>query len=530
MDIQFLGTGAGQPSKARNVSSLALKLLDEINEVWLFDCGEATQNQILETTIRPRKVSKIFITHLHGDHIFGLPGFLSSRAFQANEEQTDLDIYGPVGIKSFVMTSLRVSGSRLPYRIHFHEFDEHSLGKILETDKFTVYAEALDHTIFCVGYRIMQKDLEGTLDADKLKAAGVPFGPLFGKVKNGQDVTLEDGTKIIAADYISAPRPGKIITILGDTRKTDASVRLGVNADVLVHESTYGKGDEKIAKKHGHSTNMQAAEVAREAGAKRLLLNHISARFLSKDISQLRKDASSIFENVYVVKDRLILLGRNQEKLEKLYASHPQAECIGIDITDSSDVQDLVEELYQRYGQIDILVNNAGYGIFEAFDRISDQQVQEMFEVNTFALMQLSRLMGAHMKEAGKGHIVNIVSMAGLVATAKSSLYSATKFAAIGFSNALRLELMPFGVHVTTVNPGPIRTTFFDQADPDGSYVKAVDRYILEPDFVAKKIVKNFGKAKRELNLPWLLNLTHKLYTLFPRISDKLASKMFNFK
>ena len=223
--------------------------------------------------------------------------------------------------------------------------------------------------------------------------------------------------------------------------------------------------------------------------------------------------------------DRLILLGRNQEKLEQLYASHPQAECIGINITDSSSVQDLVEELYQRYGQIDILVNNAGYGIFEAFDRISDQQVQEMFEVNTFALMQLSRLMGAHMKEAGKGHIVNIVSMAGLVATAKSSLYSATKFAAIGFSNALRLELMPFGVHVTTVNPGPIRTTFFDQA-----YVKAVDRYILEPDFVAKKIVKNFGKAKRELNLPWLLNLTHKLYTLFPRISDKLASKMFNFK
>jgi len=228
--------------------------------------------------------------------------------------------------------------------------------------------------------------------------------------------------------------------------------------------------------------------------------------------------------------DRLILLGRNQEKLEKLYANHPQTECIGIDITDSSAVQQLVEELYQRYGQIDVLVNNAGYGIFEDFDRISDQQVREMFEVNTFALMQFSRLIGAHMKSVGKGHIVNIVSMAGLVATAKSSLYSATKFAAIGFSNALRLELMPFGVHVTTVNPGPIRTTFFDQADPDGSYVKAVDRYILEPDFVAKKIVKNFGKPKRELNLPWLLNLTHKLYTLFPRISDKLASKMFNYK
>lgn len=303
MEIQFLGTGAGQPAKARNVSSLVLKLLDEINEIWMFDCGEGTQRQILETTIKPRKIRKIFITHLHGDHVFGLPGFLSSRAFQANEEQTDVDIYGPVGIKSLVMASLRTSGARLPYRIYFHEFNEKHVGKILETDKFTVYAEKLAHTIFCVGYRVVQKDLEGTLDAEKLKAAGVPFGPLFGKIKNGQDIVLEDGRKIIAQDYVSAPKKGKVVTILGDTRKTDASIRLGLGADVLVHESTYGKGDEKLARRHGHSTNMEAAKVAKAASAKKLLLNHISARFLSRDISKMRSDAQEIFENVHVVRD-----------------------------------------------------------------------------------------------------------------------------------------------------------------------------------------------------------------------------------
>lgn len=228
--------------------------------------------------------------------------------------------------------------------------------------------------------------------------------------------------------------------------------------------------------------------------------------------------------------DQLILLGRNKEKLVQIYGNHPCAELIEIDITDDSALETLVTDLYLRYGKIDVLINNAGYGIFEEFDLISDQDIHQMFEVNTFALMNLSRRLSARMKESRKGHIINIVSMAGLIATGKSSLYSATKFAAIGFSNALRLELMPYGVYVTTVNPGPIRTGFFDQADPDGTYLKSVSRFLLEADAVAKKIVKIIGKNKRELNLPVLLNLAHKFYTLFPKLADKLAGETFNYK
>ncbi|MGX7074550.1 SDR family NAD(P)-dependent oxidoreductase [Falseniella ignava] len=231
-----------------------------------------------------------------------------------------------------------------------------------------------------------------------------------------------------------------------------------------------------------------------------------------------------------LVDDQLILLGRNKDKLAQLYGDHPHTELVEIDITDDQALEVLVADLYQHYGKIDVVINNAGYGIFEDFDHISNQDIHQMFEVNTFALMNLSRRIATRMKESRKGHIINIVSMAGLIATGKSSLYSATKFAAIGFSNALRLELMPYGVYVTTINPGPIRTGFFDQADPDGTYLKSIDRFLLEPNAVAQKIVKIIGKNKRELNLPALLNLAHKFYTLFPKLADKLAGGTFNYK
>ncbi|VTS22745.1 short chain dehydrogenase [Streptococcus porcinus] len=228
--------------------------------------------------------------------------------------------------------------------------------------------------------------------------------------------------------------------------------------------------------------------------------------------------------------DLLLLLGRNKDKLETLYKEYPNKKCFQINISDAQAINSLLLDIYQEFPTIDIVINNAGFGSFKSFDQYTHQEIEEMFRVNTLASIDFSRLIGLKMAEQNHGHIVNIVSMAGLVATSKSSVYAATKFAMIGYSNALRLELAEKNVYVTTINPGPIKTGFFDQADPSGQYLKSVNNFALEPDNVAKKTVAILGKNKRELNLPWTLAVTHLFYSLFPRLSDYLARKVFNYK
>lgn len=299
MDLLFLGTGSGVPAKHRNVSSIALKLLEERNSIWMFDCGEATQHQILNTTLKPRKIEKIFITHMHGDHIFGLPGLLSSRAFQGGD--TPLTIYGPSGIKQFVLNSLRLSASHIKYPVKFVEFNDDEV--IFQDNQFKVSVCKLKHGIPSYGFRIEEANHEGTLLAEDLKAIGVPFGPLFGKLKNGETVTLEDGRIINGKDYIGPTQKGRIVTILGDTIKTVNSIKLAENADILIHESTFNHDDVKLATSYNHSTSVQAATVAKEAKAKKLLLTHISARYLTKDVQELQKEAREVFANTFVMHD-----------------------------------------------------------------------------------------------------------------------------------------------------------------------------------------------------------------------------------
>ena len=313
MQIQFLGTGAGMPSKERNTSALALKLLEERGTVWLFDCGEATQHQILHTSIRPRKIEKIFITHLHGDHIFGLPGLLSSRSFLGGEDT--LTLYGPKGLKEWIEFSFELSNTHITYPIEFVEIQE---GVIFEDEQFIVTAMELEHVIQCFGFRIEQKPLPGELLVEKARELGVPKGPLLGKLKNGQDITLEDGEIILSKEVTSPPKKGFIVTILGDTRLCDNSKLLSRQADIVVHEATFDHSTSQHAANYGHSTNIEAAQIAKEAGAHYLLINHISARFLQADIQKLVLDAKETFPDLYLVKDFDQFSWKNNELIQEI--------------------------------------------------------------------------------------------------------------------------------------------------------------------------------------------------------------------
>lgn len=298
MEVLFLGTGAGIPGKLRNVTSIALKFLEEKGTVWLFDCGEATQHQILHTTLKPRRVEKIFITHLHGDHIFGLPGFLSSRSFQGGT--TPVVIYGPKGLKEFVQLSLAVSETNVTYPLHFVEIEE---GVIFEDDQFVVTARLLDHGIPSYGYRIVEKDRPGPLLVDKLKEMGIRPGPVYKKLKEGETVELEDGRTIDGKQFTGPGIKGRIVAILGDTRICQAAMDLSANADLLIHEATFAEGEEELARKYYHSTTVQAARTALEAKAKKLLLTHISSRYERDVWPKLEEEARKIFPNSEIAVD-----------------------------------------------------------------------------------------------------------------------------------------------------------------------------------------------------------------------------------
>lgn len=296
MELQFLGTSAAVPTKQRNLPSLAVNLTLEGEGVWLFDCGEGTQHQILSTDIKLSKISRIFITHLHGDHIYGLPGLLGTRSFA--DPKGELTVYGPPGIRGFVESALKYSGTHLTYPLLIREHEQPIL---VEGPTFTVTTKLLEHGMASYGYRIVEQAKPGSLLVEKLKKLGIPAGPIYGKLKTGEDITLADGRVLRGKDFVGPPKPGKVLTVLGDTRYCQSAIELAFQADVVVHEATFADAEQTQARNYFHSTSRQAALVAKAAGANRLILNHISSRY--QDGAKLLDQARGTFPNTYLARD-----------------------------------------------------------------------------------------------------------------------------------------------------------------------------------------------------------------------------------
>ena len=299
MQLTFLGTSAGVPTRTRNVTAMLLQLQHPTQPgLWLFDCGEGTQHQLLRTAFHPGKIERIFISHLHGDHLFGLPGLICSRSMAGNIQP--LTIYGPQGVKEYVETSLRLSGSWTDFPL---EIVEIRAGKILDDGLRQVTAYPLDHPVECYGFRVEEHDKPGALDAKRLIEAGVPFGPLFQRLKAGESITLADGRTVNGADFLAPATPGKKIAIFGDTAPCESALEMARDADLMVHEATLEAAMAEKANSRGHSSSEQTAQLARAANVKQLIITHVSSRYDAEGCRRLLAECRSVFPACELAED-----------------------------------------------------------------------------------------------------------------------------------------------------------------------------------------------------------------------------------
>jgi ribonuclease Z len=303
VQITFLGTSSGVPTRSRNVSSVALRLPQRA-ELWLFDCGEGTQHQILRSDLKISQLSRIFITHMHGDHIFGLTGLLASCGLAGNVER--VDIYGPPGLNDYLQACTRYSHTHFSYPIKVHAVRP---GIVYEDEEFTVSCGSLHHRIPAFGYRIAEKDRSGRFDIEKAKELQIPSGPIYGQLKRGETVTLADGRIINGQDLCGPTEIGRKIAYCTDTVYCEGAVELAKDADVLIHEATFAHQDSEMAFQRLHSTSTMAAQTALNGGVNRLIMTHFSPRYAPGNALELRdllKEARAIFPKTDMAHDFMV--------------------------------------------------------------------------------------------------------------------------------------------------------------------------------------------------------------------------------
>ncbi|MDD5651489.1 MAG: ribonuclease Z [Candidatus Nanoarchaeia archaeon] len=289
MELTFLGTSAMQPTKERNLSAI---LLNYKNENILIDCGEGTQRQFRLVDLKPTKLTRILISHMHGDHIFGLPGLMQN--LEVNNYSGTIEIYGPKGLKQFFSFLFKLGVfKKLKYKII--EINE---GIILDTKEFLIKAYKLDHFGICYGFEFIEKDRR-KINLNYLKKFGLKQHPIIKDLQNGksivwnkQKIDVKKATKIVE---------GKKIGFILDTKLTKNCYKIADKKDLVVSEATFDNSLEDKAEEYKHLTGKQAAEIAKKSKAKKLVLTHFSQRY--KDESNILKEAKSVFKNTICAED-----------------------------------------------------------------------------------------------------------------------------------------------------------------------------------------------------------------------------------
>jgi len=294
LTVIFLGTSGSVPTPKRALPAIAIQRKDELI---LFDCGEGLQRQMIQAGIGFHRKTKVFISHMHGDHVLGLPGFLQTMSLL--ERERELDVYGPEGIKAFVEAIKQTVQFVLTFPVNVCEIANE--GTVCREKEYEIRAKWVEHVIPSLAYALVEKPRPGRFFPEKAKRLGVEEGPLWSKLQKGKSVRLPNG-QIVKSEEVTGPlRPGRKIVYTGDTKPTRSSSKFAENADLLIHDATFDDEMLERAMEDGHSTPSQAAETAKKANAKWLILTHISARY--KDTSLLLEQAKKIFSKVQVADD-----------------------------------------------------------------------------------------------------------------------------------------------------------------------------------------------------------------------------------
>jgi ribonuclease Z len=298
LSVILLGTSASRPTIERNVASVSLV---REGETLLFDCGEGTQRQMMRYGVS-FSLSDIFFTHFHADHVIGVIGLMRTMALQGRTDA--LRLWGPKGAERHLKSAEKFGVDRLTFPVEITEVEP---GTPIKRKEYAIVPYAVEHGPgLALGYALVEDDRKGRFDPDHARALGVPEGPMWGKIHKGEAVTLPDGKVVQPSELVGPPRPGRTVVITGDTRPCDATVAVAKNANLLVHEATFGDEEADRARETGHSTAREAAIVAKRAGCKRLLLTHFSARY-SRDADELAAQARAEFPDVTIGKDGMTI-------------------------------------------------------------------------------------------------------------------------------------------------------------------------------------------------------------------------------